>query len=54
MYNGASESGVLWNDPQIGVQWPVSDPILSKRDASAQTLAQWIARPEADHVTFAR
>ena len=49
MYNGATESGVLWNDPAIGVEWPVSDPILSPRDEKAQTLAQWHARPESDH-----
>lgn len=53
MYNGAAESGVLWNDPQIGVQWPVSDPILSPRDTGAQTLAQWLARPEADNFSYA-
>ncbi|MCC6803999.1 MAG: dTDP-4-dehydrorhamnose 3,5-epimerase [Anaerolineae bacterium] len=52
-YNGAAESGVLWNDPAIGIEWPVSDPILSARDASAQTLAQWLARPEADYFSYA-
>ena len=49
MYNGAAESGVLWNDPAIGVEWPVSEPILSTRDANAQTLTQWHARPESNH-----
>ncbi len=53
LYNGAAKSGVLWNDPQIGVQWPVSEPILSERDTSAQTLAQWLARPEANHFLYA-
>lgn len=48
-YNAAGESGVLWNDPAIGVAWPVKDPILSAKDASAQTLAAWLARPESDH-----
>ena len=49
VYNGAGESGVLWSDPAIGVDWPVKEPILSAKDASAQTLAAWLARPEADH-----
>lgn len=52
MYNGAAESGILWNDPQIGIDWLVEDPILSQRDATAQTLAQWLARPEADNFTY--
>lgn len=49
VYNGAGESGVLWSDPAIGVDWPVKEPILSAKDSSAQTLAAWLARPEADH-----
>ncbi len=52
MYNGAAESGVLWNDPAIGIEWPVSEPIFSGRDASAQTLAQWLARPEAENFRY--
>lgn len=51
-YNGATESGVLWNDPQIGIQWPVSEPILSQRDTNAQTLAEWLARPEANNFPY--
>ena len=26
--------GVLWNDPKIGIAWPLADPILSERDRS--------------------
>ena len=51
-YNGAAESGIAWNDPDVGVDWPVSDPILSARDASAQTLAEWLARPESEHFRY--
>jgi dTDP-4-dehydrorhamnose 3,5-epimerase len=46
-YNGAAESGVRWDDPQIGIDWPVRSPILSRKDAEAQSLAEWLARPEA-------
>src|SRR6516225_8279444 len=31
-YNQAGESGILWNDPEIGINWPVADPILSGKD----------------------
>jgi dTDP-4-dehydrorhamnose 3,5-epimerase len=46
-YNGAAESGVRWDDPQIGIDWPVKAPTLSRKDAEAQSLAEWLARPEA-------
>jgi dTDP-4-dehydrorhamnose 3,5-epimerase len=31
-YSPEHESGVMWNDPAIGIQWPISDPIVSGRD----------------------
>jgi dTDP-4-dehydrorhamnose 3,5-epimerase len=51
-YNKATEGGILWNDPAVGIEWPVSEAILSPKDASAQTLAEWLARPEANNFTF--
>jgi dTDP-4-dehydrorhamnose 3,5-epimerase len=48
-YNHAGESGIRWDDPAIGVEWPVSEPVVSAKDGSAQTLAEWLARPEAEH-----
>ena len=33
-YNPADELGVAWDDPEIGADWGVADPILSKRDQS--------------------
>jgi len=32
------DRSIRWNDPAIGVAWPVSDPILSKKDAEAPLL----------------
>ena len=49
LYNSRCESGIRWNDPAIGIQWPVKEPILSKKDVEAQTLAEWLKRPESDH-----
>ena len=31
-YSTECERGVIWDDPQIGVKWPIDDPILSERD----------------------
>lgn len=51
-YNGANESGILYNDPDVGIEWPLSNPILSERDKSAQTLKQWLARDEAANFPY--
>ena len=32
IYSNKAESGILWNDPAIGIKWPVKEPILSKKD----------------------
>lgn len=52
LYNNKSESGIRWNDPQIGIEWPVSTPSLSEKDQEAQTLDQWLARPESDFFRY--
>ena len=47
-YNAPCESGIRWNDPEIGIEWPLGERLLSSKDAGAQTLAEWLARPESD------
>jgi dTDP-4-dehydrorhamnose 3,5-epimerase len=32
-YDHADEGGLLWNDPDMGINWPINTPILSPRDA---------------------
>jgi dTDP-4-dehydrorhamnose 3,5-epimerase len=32
VYNAATEAGIAWDDPGIGVDWRVAEPILSERD----------------------
>jgi len=31
-YNPQAEGGIIWNDPDIGIAWPVSEPIISGKD----------------------
>jgi dTDP-4-dehydrorhamnose 3,5-epimerase len=38
VYDPASEIGILWNDPALGIRWPIENPILSHRDCSHPTL----------------
>lgn len=42
-YDSDLESGLAWDDPEIAVHWPVSDPILSQRDKRAPSLADLAA-----------
>ena len=34
LYDPATEAGIAWDDPEIGVDWQVADPLLSERDKS--------------------
>ena len=34
------DRGIVWNDPMIGIQWPISDPILSSKDAGLPSLEE--------------
>ncbi len=40
-FNAASDSAIRWDDPRIGVEWGVSNPILSERDKHAPTVSEY-------------
>ena len=37
-YNPATEGSISWNDPDLGIDWPVAEPILSPKDADCPRL----------------
>ena len=43
VYNPKTEAGIMWNDPDLAVQWPLNgiEPLLSDRDKGNQTFAEW-------------
>jgi dTDP-4-dehydrorhamnose 3,5-epimerase len=49
-FDGSDELGFAWNDPEVGVPWPIvpatadGRPIVSERDASNASLAELVAR----------
>ena len=49
VYNPKGESGIRWNDPEIGIEWPVKDPILSSKDIDAQLLNEWLNTENSNH-----
>jgi len=40
IYDHADESGLLWNDRDVGIRWPISNPIMSDRDKAYPALRQ--------------
>lgn len=47
LYDRDDEIGVRWNDPAIGIDWPIADPLLSDKDAGLPLLADLRPRLEA-------
>jgi dTDP-4-dehydrorhamnose 3,5-epimerase len=39
-YDPETEAGIAWDDPEVAVEWPLPDPQVSERDASAPRLAE--------------
>ena len=41
-YDPSSEQCIIWNDPDIDIQWPIEHPILSEKDKQGKRLADWL------------
>jgi dTDP-4-dehydrorhamnose 3,5-epimerase len=39
-WNPAGERTILWNDPEIGIAWPLSEPVVSTKDAAGTPLRE--------------
>jgi dTDP-4-dehydrorhamnose 3,5-epimerase len=38
LYHAPSEGAIVWNDPQLAIEWPGYSPILAAKDAAAPLL----------------
>jgi dTDP-4-dehydrorhamnose 3,5-epimerase len=52
IYNSKAESAIRWNDPEIGIQWPLADVTVSDKDRNAATLAEWLRSPNSDNFRY--
>ena len=44
-YRRETEAGIAWNDPDLAIDWPFRDPILSNRDRNQMSLKQYLENP---------
>ena len=42
VHHPKDEAGVIWNDPNLAIDWPIKDPILSPRDAANPSLRDYL------------
>ena len=40
LYDHADEGGLIWNDSEVGIRWPIEEPIVSSRDGGYPSLRQ--------------
>ena len=52
VYNGSADSAIRWNDPEIGIKWPLKDVQLSDKDSKARTLRDWLESPNSVHLAY--
>ncbi len=44
-YDAASDRSILWNDPDLAIEWPIAEPLLSPKDAAAPRLRDALVLP---------
>ena len=52
IYSNKAESAIRWNDPAIGIRWPLSDVVVSEKDRNAATLAEWLHSPDSANFLY--
>lgn len=48
-WNKNGESNIRWNDPELNINWNENEPYISDKDKTAQTLSEWLQKPESEN-----
>ncbi len=49
VYRPSAEGALRWDDPDLGIDWPWTNPTISPRDAAAMSLADYLRSPVFRH-----
>ena len=53
LYNPGAQGSIRWNDPEVGIEWPIKDaPLLSPSSARAPLFKEWLKRVESSSFNF--
>ena len=52
LYDRSGESGLRFDDPEIGIEWPLATVSVSDKDRNAQTFREWMRSPLSDNVCY--
>jgi len=52
IFNDRAESAIRWDDPDVGVEWPLKEVRLSDKDRNAHSLRFWLTSPDAEHIAY--
>ena len=52
VYNPQCEAGIRWDDSELNIGWPATDPVISEKDIHALTLSEWTKRPESGYFSI--
>ncbi|ODU66940.1 MAG: dTDP-4-dehydrorhamnose 3,5-epimerase [Rhodanobacter sp. SCN 65-17] len=50
LYDAKADAGIRWNDPALGIDWPISEPLLSDKDSKTPLLADVPADRLPDYI----
>ena len=46
LYTPQAERTLIWNDPDIGIEWPIDSPVLSEKDGQGLSWQQYLSAPD--------
>jgi dTDP-4-dehydrorhamnose 3,5-epimerase len=44
-YSRGAEGAIAWNDPELAIDWPIADPVVSSKDQAAMRLSEYRKNP---------